>query len=82
MLTRKVYEAQAAIIKKHVATAGRDFCYELAIDLADYFASDNPRFDRGRFFKACGVDGYHLRPLPVEYVDADWTLKQSRRGSV
>ena len=71
MMTRKHFEAQAAIIKKHVATAGRDFCYELAIDLADYFERDNPRFDRGRFFKACGVDGYHLRPLPVQYVDAD-----------
>ena len=78
MLSRKVYEAPAASIKKHVATAGRDFCYELAIDLADYFASDNPRFDRGRFFKACGIDGYHLRPLPVEYVDADWMTEMGR----
>ena len=71
MLTRKVFEAQAAIIKKHVAAAGRDFCYEMAIDLADYFAGENPNFDRGRFFEACGVDVYHLRPLPVKYVDAD-----------
>ena len=70
MLTRKVFEAQAAIIKKHVATAGRDFCYEMAIDLADYFAGENPNFDSGRIFEACGVDGYHFRPCPVEYVDA------------
>ena len=70
MLTRKVFEEQAAIIKKHLPKVGRDFSYDMATDLADYFASDNPRFDRGRFFEACGVDGYHLRPLPVQYVDA------------
>jgi hypothetical protein len=72
MLTRKVYEAQAAIIKKHVPTAGRDHCYELATDIANYFANDNPRFDRTRFFEACGFPGgLHLRTVPVEYVDAD-----------
>ena len=71
MLTRKVYEAQAAIIKKHVPTAGRDQCYELATDIANYFANDNPRFDRTRFFEACGLGGLHLRVLPVEYVDAN-----------
>lgn len=30
---------------KHIANA-----------LADYFASDNPRFDRVRFLEACGVE--------------------------
>ena len=70
MMTRKHFEAQAAIIKKHVATAGRDFCYEMAIDLADYFAGENPNFDRGRFFEACGMGGVHFRVKPVEYVDA------------
>ena len=82
MLSRKVYEAQAAIIKKRVVAGkvGQDFCYELATELAQYFASDNPRFDRGRFFKACGVDGYHLRPLPVEYVDADCWNSEMGRG--
>jgi hypothetical protein len=71
MLTRKTYEAQAAIIKKHVPKAGRDVCYEMATDLADYYAKDNPRFDRTRFFEACGLGGLHLRSVPVEYVDAD-----------
>ncbi len=65
MLSRKVYEVQAAIIKKHVPKAGRDACYEIATDIANYFANDNPRFDRTRFFEACGLDGLHLRPLPV-----------------
>jgi hypothetical protein len=55
MLTRKTYEAQAAIIKKHVPKAGRDACYEMATDLANYYAKDNPRFDRARFFEACGL---------------------------
>ena len=55
MLSRKVYEAQAAIIKKHVPKAGRDFCYEMATDLADYYGKDNPRFDRARFLEACGL---------------------------
>jgi hypothetical protein len=27
----------------------------VADDLADYFAKENPRFDRDRFLKACGV---------------------------
>jgi hypothetical protein len=55
MLTRKVYEAQAAIIARHVPKAGRDACYDIATDLANYYAKDNPRFDRTRFFEACGL---------------------------
>jgi len=70
MLSRKTYEAQAAIIKKHVPKAGRGFCYEMATDLADYYEKDNPRFDRVRFFEACGMGGIHLRALPVKYVVA------------
>jgi len=70
MLSRKVYEVQAAIIKKHVPKAGRDACYDIATDLANYYAKDNPRFDRTRFFEACGLDGLHLRTLPVDYTDA------------
>ena len=66
MLSRKVYEVQAAIIKKHLPTAGPDACYDIATDIANYFANDNPRFDRTRFFEACGLDGLHLRTLPVE----------------
>jgi hypothetical protein len=71
MLSRKVYEAQAAIIAKHVPKAGWDACYDIATDLANYYAKDNPRFDRTRFFEACGLGGLRLRTVPVEYVDAD-----------
>ena len=56
MLTRKVYEEQAAIIKKHLPTAGPDACYDIATDIANYFANDNPRFDRTRFLEACGFE--------------------------
>ena len=71
MLTRKVFEEQAAIIKKHLPKVGRDFSYDMATDLADYFEKENPRFDRTRFFDACGLGGIHFRPLPGRYVDAD-----------
>ena len=71
MLTRKVFEEQAAIIKKHLPKVGRDFSYDMATDLADYFEKENPRFDRTRFFDAGGLGGIHFRPLPVRYVDAD-----------
>ena len=72
MLSRKTYEAQAAIIAKHVEAGKveRDHLYEMATDLANYYAKDNPRFDRTRFFEACGLGGLHLRVLPVKYVDA------------
>lgn len=29
----------------------------LAYEMADMLATDNPRFDRARFLKACGVEG-------------------------
>ncbi len=55
MLTRKVFEAQAAIIKEHLPKVGREFSHEMASDLADYFERENPRFDRERFLEACGL---------------------------
>jgi hypothetical protein len=83
MLSRKTYEAQAAIIKKHVGKAYKtndhkldEVCYDMACELANYYAKDNPRFDRTRFFEACGVGGFRLRVKPVEYVDAIKPLTQ------
>lgn len=54
MLSRKDYKAIAEIMK----TESRG--YETIPDrisekLADYFAQDNPRFDRDRFLAACGL---------------------------
>jgi hypothetical protein len=66
MLSRKVYEAHAAIIRRHMDGPARSLCYDMADELANYFEKDNPRFDRLRFFEACGFDGgLHFRPLPV-----------------
>lgn len=58
-MTRKHYEAVAAIVAARLAatdsrTAGGVLC-DLAADLADAFQAENPRFDRLRFFAACGI---------------------------
>ena len=66
MLSRKVYEVQAAIIKKHLVKAGVSVCYDIATDLANYFANDNPRFDRTRFFEACGLDEVYANTKIVD----------------
>ena len=77
MLTRKVFEQVAASVKKSVDKADETldanlygFAAEMANELADYFQKENPRFDRDRFFNACGLRDLHFRVLPVEYVDA------------
>ena len=42
--------ATASDVEMNSATRGK-----IARQLADVCASDNPRFDRARFLKACGV---------------------------
>lgn len=62
-MTRKDYVAIAAMFNKRGElarniqnTAVRLTHYrEIAGDLADVLAQDNPRFDRARFLKACGI---------------------------
>ena len=71
MMTRKHFKLLAASIAK-LTLFDRDAAHEMACDVADACAKDNPRFDRLRFFEACGFPGgFHLRAVPVEYVDAD-----------
>lgn len=57
MLTKKDFKAVAEIIDydgdRHYYD--RHTCEEIAKQLADYFATQNPRFDRERFMKACGL---------------------------
>lgn len=66
MLTGKDFEAVAEIIDKQTDIPSQ--CYEDEYDrgwdeatrrlgerLADYFAGQNPKFDRERFLKACGL---------------------------
>lgn len=66
MLTRKDFKAVAEIIKGSLPQdktsqndylcGKRDALWWAADDLADYFATQNPRFDRDRFMRACGLD--------------------------
>lgn len=58
MLSKRHYVAIAARIK-----ANMEAYHPYAIPaaqwpqlLADYFASDNPRFDRAKFLAACGIE--------------------------
>lgn len=55
-MTRKDYVLIANVLNKFTSEAGdvveRD---AMAYDLADAFASENPRFDRLRFLVACGT---------------------------
>ena len=69
MMTRKHFESLAASVAK-LNLFNHDAAYGMACDVADVCAKDNPRFDRGRFFEACGLGGVHFRVMPVEYVDA------------
>ena len=68
-LSRKHFEAVARILESNNAPvedstpgfiegweAGREAMRrDVANDLADYFATENPNFDRQRFLKACGL---------------------------
>jgi len=50
------YEAIAAIIQEERIVYGYPQpCRRFATKLADYFAKDNPRFDREKFLEACGL---------------------------
>ena len=54
-LSRKHYVAVAAILSEYTDNGTHTPGF-IAEDLASYFASDNPAFDRQRFLKACGVE--------------------------
>ena len=64
MLTQEDFKAVAEIIEEQVDFAkvfsGQSFALRsyrvIAENLADYFATQNPRFDRERFMKVCGLD--------------------------
>jgi len=58
MFTKQHYEQVAQVIKNtrdKYAGLAPIIQDELAIKLADVFEKDNPRFDRDRFYLACGV---------------------------
>lgn len=59
-LSRKHFEAIAGILREqHTGNPNtHDYLvmYDTAMDLANYFATENPHFDRERFLKAAGVN--------------------------
>lgn len=67
MFTRQHYKAIAEIVKRNtdlgecrvtlpkVSRTYRNTRRFISSDLADYFAEDNPRFDREKFLEACGL---------------------------
>lgn len=60
-MTQKDYVKFAEMFRTYSTGEGSGGVYqcpetlELAKRTADIFAGDNPRFDRGRYLKACGV---------------------------
>jgi hypothetical protein len=59
-MTRKDYEAIAAALMEArflsgQRTEGAQAVNDAAVLICDVMAADNPRFDRARFLKACGV---------------------------
>ena len=63
MMTRKHFKSLAASVAK-LNLFNHDAAYGMACDVADVCAKDNPRFDRLRFFEACGFpDGGNFSEL-------------------
>jgi hypothetical protein len=65
MLTKKHFAQVAEIIQENANMVGpnEDFDHgasyavkQVARELASLFAEQNPRFDKNRFFSACGID--------------------------
>ncbi len=50
MLTKKHFGAIAKILNFRCAD------YPEVLDFANYFKNENPRFDKQRFIKACGLN--------------------------
>lgn len=55
-MSRKHYAEMASIIWGKVKLGGDSVLLaDIAIQMALYFESENPRFDRSKFFTACGL---------------------------
>ncbi len=55
MLTRKDFKAVAEIINSNRGQGVEYTLDNIASELADYFVTQNPQFDRERFMRACGL---------------------------
>jgi len=57
-MSKKHYERIAEIIRQHCEDLENSpFLVDNSLPrkLADYFSKENPKFDKSRFLKACGV---------------------------
>ena len=56
-MTKKHFERAAAIVRElqFFQGVGTDKAQVVADAFVELFSGDNPRFDRGRFLKACGL---------------------------
>ncbi len=57
-MTRKHFQALAEIVSRYSEIIPLSILWDLADDLADVCATENPRFDRQRFRTACGLDAW------------------------
>ena len=56
MMTRKDYVETANILNGFSGEINQQVFEDLVEEFAQFFLSDNDRFDKARFEKACGVD--------------------------
>ena len=54
-MSRKDYIAFAKLVLAQVERGDLNGAEDAAHGMADVFAADNPRFERGRFLVACGL---------------------------
>lgn len=54
-MSRKDYIAFAKLVLAQLERGDLNGAEDAAHGMADIFAADNPRFDRGRFLVACGL---------------------------
>lgn len=62
-MSKRHFEAVARVLRDALeheqfadSRAGARVAESIARELADVFADENPRFDRARFLRACGVE--------------------------
>jgi hypothetical protein len=62
-MTRKEYIKVSNILKSFNEEIHPQVFEDLVEEFAQYFGSDNERFDKARFEKACGIDEIGLIPV-------------------
>ena len=55
-MSKKHYIRVAAMIKRRLCADNASDFRSLAVELGDFFKSDNPNFNYDRFMQACGFD--------------------------